>query len=72
MLGLLQIIFITQYVVQAFNTPKIEELKFGKKAIFRQARVRVGMGWKVIDHFPFAPNVQWGVLCVNNYDYAGS
>ena len=39
MLSLLQTIFIIQYVVQAFNTAKIEELKFGKKAIFRQARV---------------------------------
>ena len=37
MLGLLQIIIIIQYVVQTFNAQKIEELKFGKKAIFRQA-----------------------------------
>ena len=36
-LGLLQIIIIIQYVVQTFNTQKIEELKFSKKAIFRQA-----------------------------------
>ena len=38
MLNLLQIIIIIQNVAQAFNTPKIEEPKFGKKAIFRQAR----------------------------------